>query len=480
MKYRNGIVIVYILIMLGALAGLWFTTGGKTAPKRDVVAYNDELHRIGKAYLEGQARESIEEQFSCKLVLAGEPEAEVMRAYSEYGLVMDFAPEGEVIGKVIWHDVGGDFQGSRNTFRRTFLIFWAVVFVGGLLFLMAIDWFLLRPTREMRGFAGEIAKGNLDVPLPIRKHNPFGNLVEGFDLMREELKASRMREAEAEKAKKELVAELAHDIKTPVATIRATCEVMELRQRRLIEKLCSESASSEAVATEATGNATAVVGGLKPTEAAEAAGNAGAIAETQDSSKKAQAIAEARDVLEKAQTIAHKTETIQQLMDNVFQTTLEELDRIEVNRAEESSEVVEEYFRNLRNYGNIILENSIPQCLVFMDRLRMEQVIDNVVGNSHKYAGTDIHVRFDEIAMKAADSEEAKFLRIRVHDDGPGAPEDELPMLMEKYYRGNAAKGKTGFGLGLYLVRSYMEKQGGGVEVYNDHGFTVDLYLRKV
>ncbi|MBQ2558622.1 MAG: HAMP domain-containing histidine kinase [Lachnospiraceae bacterium] len=461
MKYRNGIVIVYILIMLGALAGLWFTTGGKTAPKRDMVAYNDELHRIGKAYLEGQARESIEEQFSCKLVLAGEPEAEVMRAYSEYGLVMDFAPEGEVIGKVIWHDVGGDFQGSRNTFRRTFLIFWAVVFVGGLLFLMAIDWFLLRPTREMRGFAGEIAKGNLDVPLPIRKHNPFGNLVEGFDLMREELKASRMREAEAEKAKKELVAELAHDIKTPVATIRATCEVMELRQRRLIEKLCSESASSEAVATEATGNA-------------------GAIAETQDSSKKAQAIAEARDVLEKAQTIAHKTETIQQLMDNVFQTTLEELDRIEVNRAEESSEVVEEYFRNLRNYGNIILENSIPQCLVFMDRLRMEQVIDNVVGNSHKYAGTDIHVRFDEIAMKAADSEEAKFLRIRVHDDGPGAPEDELPMLMEKYYRGNAAKGKTGFGLGLYLVRSYMEKQGGGVEVYNDHGFTVDLYLRKV
>ncbi|MCR5375188.1 MAG: HAMP domain-containing histidine kinase [Lachnospiraceae bacterium] len=467
MKYRNGIVIVYILIMLGALAGLWFTTGGKTAPKRDMVAYNDELHRIGKAYLEGQARQSIEEQFSCKLVLAGEPEAEVMRAYSEYGLVMDFAPEDEVIGKVIWHDVGGDFQGSRNTFRRTFLIFWAVVFVGGLLFLMAIDWFLLRPTREMRGFAGEIAKGNLDVPLPIRKHNPFGNLVEGFDLMREELKASRMREAEAEKAKKELVAELAHDIKTPVATIRATCEVMELRQRRLIERLSVESAAAEAAAAEAAGNATAVVGGLKPTEAAGAAGNAWAIAE-------------AKDVLGKAQTIAHKTETIQQLMDNVFQTTLEELDRIEVNRAEESSGMVEEYFRNLRNYGNIILENSIPPCLVYMDRLRMEQVIDNVVGNSHKYAGTDIHVRFDEIAMKAADSEEAKFLRIRVHDDGPGAPEDELPMLMEKYYRGNAAKGKTGFGLGLYLVRSYMEKQGGGVEVYNDCGFTVDLYLRKV
>ena len=46
--------------------------------------------------------------------------------------------------------------------------------------------------------------------------------------------------------------------------------------------------------------------------------------------------------------------------------------------------------------------------------------------------------------------------------------------------RGSAAKGKTGFGLGLYLVRSYMEKQGGGVEVYNDGGFVVELYLKKV
>jgi signal transduction histidine kinase len=322
----------------------------------------------------------------------------------------------------------------------------------------------------MRGFAGEIAKGNLDVPLPIRKHNPFGNLVEGFDLMREELKASRMREAEAEKAKKELVAELAHDIKTPVATIRATCEVMELRQRRLIEKLePGDAVAGGAAAKSEPGYM-----------AGEASGGAVASPAAVGTASNVEAIAEARDVLEKAQTIAHKTETIQQLMDNVFQTTLEELDRIEVNRAEESSAVVEEYFRNLRNYGNIILENSIPSCLVYMDRLRMEQVIDNVVGNSHKYAGTDIHVRFDEIAMMAADSEEAKFLRIRVHDDGPGAPEDELPMLMEKYYRGSAAKGKTGFGLGLYLVRSYMEKQGGGAEVYNDHGFTVDLYLRKV
>lgn len=438
MKYRNRIVIAYILIMLAALGLLLFLQDSGTAPKRDMVEYNDRMHRIGEEYAAGRSKSEIEAAHDCRIILKQDGDAEIVKGYAEYALVMDFAPQGEVIGKVVWRDVSGGFEDSKDALRRKMIIFWGVIFVAGLVFLAAIDWYLLRPMREMRSLAGEIAKGNLDVPLPIRKHNPFGNLVEGFDLMREELKASREREAEAEKAKKEMVAELAHDIKTPVATIRAACEVMELRQQRRIAQMGEETGDNAA------------------------------------------AIADARDVLEKAQTISHKTDTIQQLMENVFQTTLEELDHIEVNRAEENSGVIEDYFRNLRNYGNIILDNRIPACLVYMDRLRMEQVIDNVVGNSHKYAGTDIHVRFDEVSMKTAERDDAAFVRITVRDSGPGAPEDELPLLMQKYYRGSAAKEQTGYGLGLYLVRSYMEKQGGGAEVYNDGGFVVNLYLQKV
>lgn len=442
MKYRNRIVIAYILIMLAALLVMLSVTGQKALKSRDMVAYNDEIHRIADEYLSGMAVGEIEKEHNCKIVLKTESEAEIVRGYAEYALVMDFAPEGEVIGKIIWDDVKGGFEASQRRTRQTMIAFWGVVFVLGLIFIGLVDRYLLKPTREMKDFAGEIAKGNLDVSLPIRKHNPFGNLVEGFDLMREELRASKEREALADKAKKELVAELAHDIKTPVATIRATCEVMELRQQRRIEQL-------------------------------EKSGSEGSI-------DRSEVLAESKDVLEKAQTISHKTDTIRRLMDNVFQTTLEELDRIEVNPVEENSTVIEEYFRNLKNYGNIILDNPIPHCLVYMDRLRMEQVIDNVVGNSHKYAGTDIHVSFEELSMKGADNKDATFVRICVRDSGPGATPDELPMLMQKYYRGSAAKNQTGFGLGLYLVRSYMEKQGGGAEVYNDNGFAVNLYLRKV
>ena len=48
-----------------------------------------------------------------------------------------------------------------------------------------------------------------------------------------------------------------------------------------------------------------------------------------------------------------------------------------------------------------------------------------------------------------------------VEDGGPagraGVPEDELPLITEKYYRGRDVKEKTGYGLGLYLVKLYME-----------------------
>ena len=102
----------------------------------------------------------------------------------------------------------------------------------------------------------------------------------------------------------------------------------------------------------------------------------------------------------------------------------------------------------------------------------MEQVIDNCVGNSVKYAGTDIHVSFDEVS--------GGYIRVRISDSGPGVSSEDLPLITEKYYRGRGASEKTGYGLGMYLVKLYMEKQGGGIEYYNDNGFTVELLLKKV
>ena len=77
----------------------------------------------------------------------------------------------------------------------------------------------------MKDFAERIADGNLDIPLKMDRQNLFGAFTESFDIMRTELKKSRIAEANANESKKELVAKLSHDIKTPIASIKAASEV---------------------------------------------------------------------------------------------------------------------------------------------------------------------------------------------------------------------------------------------------------------
>ena len=93
----------------------------------------------------------------------------------------------------------------------------------------------------------------------------------------------------------------------------------------------------------------------------------------------------------------------------------------------------------------------------------------------YKYAGTDIHVSFEEV--KAVPS---RFIKVTVRDFGPGVSNEELPLIVEKYYRGKREKNKPGYGLGMYLVNRYMELQHGGLQYHNDGGFVVELFVAKV
>ena len=312
-----------------------------------------------------------------------------------------------------------------------------LVFVCGYLLLLYLYLYFVRPTKELNDFAATIAKGDFDKSLPIRKNNMFGSFVEGFDIMREQLKASISRERESEIARKELVQGLSHDIKTPLAVIAATCEVVELKETRKLEMLSGDSVTEEGEKTD-----------------------------------KMVAVRESQDILSKVKTIADKAETISRLMNDVMHANLEDLEKVDVVPCEEESVIVEDFFGKLSDYGRIILENHIHPCLVYMDKKRMEQVIDNVVSNSGKYAGTDIYVSFsqtEEIPM--ADGSSAIFIKITIRDSGPGVDQDELPLIAEKYYRGSNSKNAIGYGLGLYLCKTYMDKQKGGMEYYNDNGF---------
>lgn len=358
--------------------------------------------------------------------------------------VASYNEEELALYKKIWNNLNSNLEQGRDMMLKYVITFWAVLLVIGIIFILVIHHFMIKPVKEMENFASEIAKGNLDVPLPIHRNNMFGSFTESFDIMREELKVSKEREFEAEKAKREMVAELSHDLKTPVATIRATCEVLDLKYKKEIEK--TEELLKEKDNKEIEDRLTNLKGNL-----------------------------------EKIGYIYKKADTINELVGSVFRATLDDMQEIKIEPKENDSLIIESYFASLKEYGNIILDNHIPECLLLFDKLRMEQVIDNIVGNSYKYAGTDIHVSFAETEMlSTAKGSKNIFIKITIRDSGPGVPEEDLPLLTEKFHRGGNAGDKQGYGLGMYLANHYMEKQGGGMEYYNDHGFVVEILVRKV
>ncbi|SCY50206.1 Histidine kinase-, DNA gyrase B-, and HSP90-like ATPase [Lachnospiraceae bacterium XBB2008] len=439
MRLRR-IVTIFTLFMLVILYTFFLLFRQTTVLKRDIVYYNDLMYKIEADIASGRDIEAIENQYACNIIYSKQlNDPELAELYSKEAFVLDLVVDGDYLGKVAWLDKQEkqDFYGGQ--FLTYSLFIWIAVLLMGYGVILVVYLSYIRPVNDLKSFSEELAKGNLDASLPIRRNNLFGGFSEAFDIMREELKNSQKRRIEAEIARKELVSSLSHDVKTPVAVIEATCEVLDVKFRRRLAGLNEDGEAFE------------------------------------------EEFKEINDSLEKINVITSKTHTIQSIMADLIHSNLEDSEKVSVLPVEEYSTYIEDYFKRIANYGNIILENHIPSCLIYMDRQRMEQVIDNIVGNSVKYAGTDIHVFFDEINdMLMPDGSSGGFVRIRIKDSGPGVDEDDLPLLAQKYYRGANSEGQNGYGMGMYLVKQYMLKQGGDMEYFNDNGFVVVLMLKKV
>lgn len=398
--------------MLLLLLGVSCVFNSNTVKTRDMVYYNEQQILVETAIEQGEAREDIEKKYGCNILLLSDKtyEIELQNCLQKEAFIMDYRDKDKLIGKIVWNIKEENYQGMEKVLKMQSVIIWAIFFAGGYLLLAFFYVQMIRPFLDLQVFSHQVAKGNLDFPLPVRKYNYFGAFTESFDLMREELKRARESEYQANQSKKELVAELSHDIKTPISTIRATCEVLELKEKN-------------------------------------------------------------ENTLEKIAVINGKAKMVNDLIENLLHASLEELTVLKVEPMEESSLCIYEMIQEQQIHGEIKMIGKLPECLVYLDKLRLSQVIDNCFHNAWKYANTPVTVSFDE-------SKEGIFIQIK--DEGEGVDEEELPFIMEKFYRGSNAKGKAGSGLGLYLANMFMERMQGGMEYYNENGFVVRLFLRKV
>ncbi len=176
------------------------------------------------------------------------------------------------------------------------------------------------------------------------------------------------------------------------------------------------------------------------------------------------------DLTEKLDNIYKKADQIDILVNDLFSSTLEDLGEFKVTVSDEEALILDEIVKKYDDRG-LSVSTPIPEVLIRVDRRRMSQVIGNIISNSYKYAGTQIN-----IVYKLVD----EFLEMRICDQGPGVPEEELSLITNKFYRGKqwVESGEDGSGLGLYIARMLMEKMDGELLPMNTgDGFGITLLI---
>jgi signal transduction histidine kinase len=111
----------------------------------------------------------------------------------------------------------------------------------------------------------------------------------------------------------------------------------------------------------------------------------------------------------------------------------------------------------------------------------MVQVLTNLIGNAVNYSGPGSTVT---VTTRRESVRGGEYAAVRVHNNGPAIPDEDLPHVFERFFRGSAAvtSGEPGTGLGLPICKEIVERHHGWIDV--DSGaeigtaFTVWLPLK--
>ena len=105
----------------------------------------------------------------------------------------------------------------------------------------------------------------------------------------------------------------------------------------------------------------------------------------------------------------------------------------------------------------------VPELTAFFDLKWTLEALSNIVDNAIKYtpAGGSVAISVKEYEM---------FARIDIEDTGIGMEEEETAKIFARFYRSPAVSGESGVGIGLYLVREILGREGGYVKVASRPG----------
>ena len=291
----------------------------------------------------------------------------------------------------------------------TNIIFWlSIITIFSSLISSFIHYMFTKPIeRSIRLLANEseqIAKGNFEGTLPIEGPAEIKELTERFNQMNLQLNEAFNQIQKAEVSRRELVANISHDLRTPMSSIKAFVS--------------------------------AIQDGVVDDE---------------------------KTFQQYLKTIVLETERLDQLIQQLFQLSLLDsgsinLHKTAVNIDELLLKVLEHEQIHLQQKNiqlQVDLPNQLPKILV--DESYFQKVIFNLMDNA---------IRFSEVngvIEISVEIERDHFLLLAIKDYGEGIAESELPHIFDRTYRVEKSRNQQygGAGLGLAIAKTIIEKHGG-------------------
>ena len=372
------------------------------------------LDHEGRTLFDSQSRENSLSRKQLNVArLAGieeDPTREANIERSSYPVVVD----GRVLATVVMSFDMNEVL-SQEVISRILL---SVVFglgIGLALLVLLIYYFsriisggILVPLKELGDATDSISRGNLDFEINYCKEDELGRLCLAFDSMRKDLKESLEKQEAYDRSRKELVAVISHDLRTPIASIKGYVEGLQdgiVKDPVMFQRYLA--------------------------------------------------------------VIRDKTSKLDHLIDDLFQYSQLELGRLTMELKEMDSRLMLENILEVAEFDfagqpvHLIVKRPLPSVRIMADEHRISQVVENILQNARRY------VQEEDGRVEVEAVVKDNLLNVLIKDNGPGIPQEDLTHIFDQFYRREKSRSMDfgGIGLGLAICKHIVEEHGGEIWV---------------
>jgi signal transduction histidine kinase len=305
--------------------------------------------------------------------------------------------EGQRYGEILIYSPIANVQLLTRQINRIIMLSFFGITIPVTLLLYFFSKRFTRPLVDMRNAAQKISDGEYSYQISVNGNDEVSDLAISLNTM-----AYKIRNLE--EIRKDLIANVSHELKTPITTVQNFIQ-------GILDGVIEKEESQKYLGV--------------------------ALDETKRLGKLTNELMELSSFEKKISNLNKEWVNIEKLVKEVLMQLDFEMEKKDIERIDQLQ----------------------PEVHGYVDRLRMKQVLINILNNAIRFTPYGGAIRVE--LMDRGDT-----FSIEVIDSGPGIRPEEIPFVYERFYKGDKSRKRTtGFGLGLTISKHIMDAHGGDISI---------------